>query len=89
VKTTAVLLSVFLAPSVFGVERWGMFEFTLQGPASGNRYLDVRLSATFTQGECRVMVPGGIWGMDQCGNSMKARALNDPLICDWCADSPE
>jgi hypothetical protein len=29
------------------VERWGVFEMTLNGPASGNPFLDVRVSAQF------------------------------------------
>lgn len=31
------------------VERWGLFEFTLQGPAGGNPFLDVQLTGEFTQ----------------------------------------
>ena len=32
------------------VEQWGIHELTLKGPADGNPFLDVRLSATFTNG---------------------------------------
>ncbi|MDE1987251.1 MAG: DUF5060 domain-containing protein [Alphaproteobacteria bacterium] len=31
-------------------EQWGMFEVSLKGPASGNPFVDVHLSATFQQG---------------------------------------
>jgi hypothetical protein len=40
------------------VEQWGLFEITLNGPASGNPFLDVELSARFTQGEKSVAVSG-------------------------------
>ena len=33
------------------VPQWGRFEASLAGSASGNPYLDVELSATFTQGQ--------------------------------------
>ncbi len=46
------------------VERWGVFEITLPGPASGNPYLDVEFSATFTQGDRRFKVPGFWYGDD-------------------------
>jgi hypothetical protein len=39
-------------------QRWGVYEMTLPGPSSGNPYLDVTWSATFTRGEQRVTVPG-------------------------------
>jgi hypothetical protein len=40
------------------VEQWGLFEITLNGPADGNPFLDVDLSATFTQGGKSVLVSG-------------------------------
>jgi hypothetical protein len=40
------------------VEQWGIFEVTLKGPASGNPFLDVDLSARFTQGDRSVTLPG-------------------------------
>jgi hypothetical protein len=40
------------------VEQWGLFEVSLKGPASGNPFLDVELSARFTQGERSVLVSG-------------------------------
>ena len=33
------------------VERWGRFELSLDGPRDGNPFVDVELSATFTQGD--------------------------------------
>lgn len=40
------------------VERWGIFDFQLKGPADGNPYLDVQVSAEFRCGDRRVTVPG-------------------------------
>ena len=40
------------------VERWGVFELTLAGPSTGNPYLDVQWSATFSQGGRSIKVPG-------------------------------
>src|SRR5215467_11531044 len=42
----AILLSLPLSAATT-VERWGLFEVALQGPTSGNPFLDVRLSARF------------------------------------------
>jgi hypothetical protein len=42
----ALFLLAGLAPAET-VERWGVFELSLNGPASGNPFLDVRLSAQF------------------------------------------
>jgi hypothetical protein len=39
-------------------ERWGVYEIKLTGPASGNPFDDVRLSATFTCDGRTVRVPG-------------------------------
>jgi hypothetical protein len=39
-------------------ERWGVFEIALDGPATGNPYVEVQWSATFTQGDSQVSVPG-------------------------------
>ena len=39
-------------------ERWGLYEIALTGPASGNPFDDVRLSATFTCDGRTVRVPG-------------------------------
>lgn len=40
------------------VERWGVFELTLNGPSTGNPFDDVRFSAAFTDGRRTVRVPG-------------------------------
>ncbi len=40
------------------VPRWEVFELTLDGPASGNPFTDVRLSATFSLGHRSVAVDG-------------------------------
>ncbi|WDR06010.1 DUF5060 domain-containing protein [Devosia rhodophyticola] len=37
---------------------WGLFEITLDGPTSGNPYLDVELAARFSLGDRVVNVPG-------------------------------
>lgn len=40
------------------VEQWGLFEIELAGPSDGNPFLDVELSAVFTQENASVTVPG-------------------------------
>ena len=40
------------------IERWGVHEIMLPGPATGNPYVEVTLDAEFTQGLHRVTVPG-------------------------------
>src|SRR5690348_2650969 len=40
------------------VEQWGVFEVALNGPTNGNPFLEVRFSATFTQGESTVEANG-------------------------------
>lgn len=40
------------------VERWGIFEASFSGPSEGNPFVDVELTATFTQGEQKVTVTG-------------------------------
>ena len=60
------------------VERWGVFEITLKGPASVNPYLDVQTSATFTQGDQRFTVPG-FW---ESGDSYKVR-FSPPTTGEW------
>jgi hypothetical protein len=57
----AILLSLFcLGASAADVERWDIFELTLQGPSGGNPFVDVRLSAEFRQGD-RVFKPAGFY----------------------------
>lgn len=45
-----------LAPAE--AERWSVYELELQGPAHGNPFTDVTISAEFSQGERRVTAPG-------------------------------
>jgi len=40
------------------VERWGTLELSFTGPANGNPFLDVELSAVFRQGGREQLVPG-------------------------------
>lgn len=40
------------------VERWGLFELALEGPREGNPFLDVTLSAEFSQGDSKLTVRG-------------------------------
>jgi hypothetical protein len=40
------------------VEQWGMFEVSLQGPGSGNPFVDVRLAARFQQDSNSIEVAG-------------------------------
>jgi hypothetical protein len=40
------------------VERWGIHEIVLDGPSSGNPYMDVTLTAVFLNGNTSVTVPG-------------------------------
>jgi hypothetical protein len=49
----AALLAPASAPADAGaaVERWGLFELTLPGPAHGNPFADVSLSAEFRRGD--------------------------------------
>ena len=55
----AVLL-VALLPSAQGaaVEQWGLYEIRLTGPATGNPFVDVRVSARFIQGDTAVEANG-------------------------------
>lgn len=64
----ATLLVVALAgrlPAADAVEQWGVFELTLAGPASGNPFVDVTLSATFVHGDHRANVSGFYDGQGQ------------------------
>jgi hypothetical protein len=40
------------------VEKWGVFEIELKGPSEGNPFLDVTLSADFSNGVRTINVPG-------------------------------
>ncbi|MEY4489890.1 MAG: hypothetical protein RIQ79_2398, partial [Verrucomicrobiota bacterium] len=57
---TLLLLSALCctAAVVSTVEKWGVFELELKGPAEGNPFVDVRFGAVFTDGTSTVEVPG-------------------------------
>ncbi|MGA2173765.1 MAG: DUF5060 domain-containing protein [Verrucomicrobiota bacterium] len=40
------------------VEQWGVFELALNGPTNGNPFVDVNLSARFTQGDAAIEAGG-------------------------------
>jgi len=40
------------------VEQWGVYEVALKGPTGGNPFLDVKFSATFTQGDTKIEANG-------------------------------
>ncbi len=46
------------AATVATVEKWGVFELELTGPAEGNPFTEVRFGAVFTDGASTVSVPG-------------------------------
>jgi hypothetical protein len=46
------------APAGGPVERWGMLEIALAGPADGNPFIEVELSAVFRQGARAIAVDG-------------------------------
>jgi hypothetical protein len=60
------------------VERWGVYEISLNGPSSGNPYVDVKYGATFTQGTQSITVPG-FW---DGGSTYKIR-FSPPTTGDW------
>lgn len=74
----ACLVSLVLGLPAYAVERWGVFEITLEGPTSGNPYLEVPCSSTFTQGDRRVTVPG-FW---DGGGTYKVR-FSPPTTGEW------
>jgi hypothetical protein len=55
-----LILSSFIASRAHAAaaEQWGVWEASLGGPRESNPYLEVQLSATFSQGESRITVPG-------------------------------
>lgn len=46
----AILLFFIPSATATEVERWGVFELTLPGPKEGNPFVEVELSASFSQG---------------------------------------
>jgi hypothetical protein len=55
--------AVVPAPPPASVEQWDVFEFTLPGPAEGNPFVEVELTARFTQGE-RTLTARGFYDGD-------------------------
>ncbi len=51
-------LSLLLSVPAWAVEKWDVFELTLDGPADGNPFVEVELSARFTQGGRTVTAAG-------------------------------
>lgn len=74
-----ILLAFFAAGApAADVEQWGLGELTFRGPADGNPYVDVRLSARFTQGDQTIDVLG-FWDV---GNFYKVR-FSPPAPGEW------
>ncbi len=48
------------AATTVETEQWGIFELTLKGPSAGNPFVDIKLSAEFTQGT-EVFKPDGFY----------------------------
>jgi hypothetical protein len=60
---TVIFLYIFLCVGTLqatnpSVERWGVFSIELKGPATGNPFTDVQLSATFSNKKQTLAVPG-------------------------------
>jgi len=56
----AIVVACLVAASVSSaeIEQWGVAELTFRGPGQGNPYVEVQLSATFTQADRAITVPG-------------------------------
>ena len=52
------LAAMAKTPPLLPAECWGLYEIMLEGPKSGNPFVDISLSATFTSGAQTVTVPG-------------------------------
>lgn len=69
-RICAIMLPLFVVMTLFSgmarsaepngphIEQWGLFELSLEGPATGNPFLDVEFSARFTRGDRQVKVAG-------------------------------
>ena len=67
-----------IAWSAQAAEQWGVYEAEFSGPACDNPYLEVPLSARFTQGTRTVVVPG-FW---DGGDTYRIR-FSPPTSGDW------
>src|SRR5438105_3744590 len=84
-KLSSAALGTLAAPSIetpataqtgaATVPQWEVFELTLPGPSSGNPFLDVQLTATFSMGHRSVNVDGFYDGSGQ----YKVRFMPDTL----------
>ena len=76
-KGPLILLFAFFAPSGLPaqdrVERWGLYEISLPGPASGNPFVGIELSAVFKNGD-RSYQPEGFY---DGGGLFKIRFMPD------------
>jgi hypothetical protein len=70
-KICLVMTCFLLAAVFFGhiglandAEQWGVAELTFRGPSDGNPYVDVWLTAEFSQGDRTIKVPGFWDGSD-------------------------
>ena len=57
-RSLSLLLLSALLVTASTVEKWGVFELELKGPAEGNPFVDVRVGAVFTNGATTLEVPG-------------------------------
>jgi hypothetical protein len=64
------------------VERWEIFELTLNGPTEGNPFLDVTVGARFTHGHRTIQVDGFYDG-EQNGNGLYRIRLMPDVEGDW------
>ena len=57
-----IIFLIFLLPMLLSaqdkVEKWGVFELTLQGPSNGNPFAEVVLEANFTLNGKTVLIKG-------------------------------
>ena len=64
--SAAILLILLLSPNLFAapdpslvaVQQWDIYEIKLNGPTTGNPFLDIQFSATFTNDTKTIEVPG-------------------------------
>ena len=78
-KTLVLLLAALSsARCASAIERWDVFEITLPGPTAGSPDCDVQWSATFSQGDQRVTVPG-FWD----GDGVYKVRFSPPALGSW------
>ncbi|MGZ8940362.1 MAG: DUF5060 domain-containing protein, partial [Limisphaerales bacterium] len=77
-RTLSLILGCAIAFPAQATEQWGLYEAAFSGPASSNPYVEISLSATFTQGAQRMTVPG-FW---DGGDTYKVRFM-PPAPGEW------